>query len=40
MEIIIVVDCVPEEIEQFSLEDLKIDVNNTNQEYREYLKTA
>lgn len=33
----IVVDCVPEEIEQHHLRDLKEDVANTNKKYREYL---
>ena len=34
----IVVDCVPEEIEQYHLRDLKEDVANTNQTYRGYLR--
>jgi hypothetical protein len=33
----IVVDCVPEEIEQYHLRDLKEDVAKTNQNYRDYL---
>lgn len=33
----IVVDCVPGEIEQYHLRDLKTDVANTNQKYRDYL---
>jgi hypothetical protein len=33
----IVVDCVPEEIEQYHLRDLKEDVAKTNQKYRDYL---
>jgi hypothetical protein len=33
----IVVDCVPEEIEQYHLRDLKEDVANTNKNYRDYL---
>jgi hypothetical protein len=33
----IVVDCVPEEIEQYHLRDLKEDVAKTNQNYRSYL---
>lgn len=33
----IVVDCVPEELEQYHLRDLKEDVRNTNEKYRGYL---
>lgn len=33
----IVVDCVPEEIEQYHLADLKQDVANSNQKYRTWL---
>jgi len=33
----IVVDCVPEEIEQYHLRDLKEDVAKTNEKYRDYL---
>lgn len=33
----IVVDCVPEEIERYHLNDLREDVANTNAKYREYL---
>jgi hypothetical protein len=33
----IVVHCVPDELEQYHLEDLKQDVLNANQKYREYL---
>lgn len=33
----IVVDCVPEEIEQYHLRDLKEDVANANRKYRDYL---
>ena len=33
----ILVDCVPEEIEQYHLRDLKEDVAKTNQNYRDYL---
>jgi len=36
----IVVDCVPEEIEKYHLSDLREDVANTNQKYREYLVDA
>ena len=33
----IVVDCVPEEIQQYHLKDLKSDVANSNQKYKEYV---
>jgi hypothetical protein len=33
----IVVDCVPEEIEQYHLRDLKEDVSNTNAKFRQFL---
>jgi hypothetical protein len=33
----IVVDCVPEEIEQYHLRDLKEDAAKTNEKYRDYL---
>lgn len=36
----IVVDCVPEEIEQYHLRDLKEDVANTNKKYRDFLTTV
>jgi hypothetical protein len=34
----IVIDCVPEEIEQYHLRYLKEDVATTNKKYREYLE--
>lgn len=34
----IVVDCVPDEIEQYHLKDLKEDVSNANLKYRIHLK--
>lgn len=34
----IVVDCVPEEIAQYHLRDLKQDVANANKNYRDYLE--
>jgi KaiC/GvpD/RAD55 family RecA-like ATPase len=34
----IVVDCVPEELEQYHLRDLKQDVANTNKKVRAYLE--
>jgi hypothetical protein len=33
----IVVDCVPEELEQYYLRDLKEDVTNSNTKFREFL---
>lgn len=33
----IVVDCVPEELEQYHLRDLKEDVNAVNEQYQQYL---
>ena len=33
----IVVDCVPDEIEQYHLRDLREDVNNSNQKYSQFL---
>jgi len=36
----IVVDCVPDEIEQYHLADLKQDVAVANKEYREHLQKA
>ncbi len=33
----IIVDCVPEEIQQYHLKDLKTDVSNSNQKYKEYV---
>lgn len=34
----IVVDCVPEELEQYHLKDLKEDVCNANEKYRRHLR--
>jgi len=33
----IIIYCVPEEVKQFHLRDIKEDVATTNQKYREYL---
>ena len=33
----IVVDCVPEEIQQYHLKDLKADVSNSNDKYKEHV---
>jgi hypothetical protein len=34
----IVLDCVPNEIEKYHLNDLKLDVQNTNDKYKEHLR--
>lgn len=33
----IIVDCVPEEIQQYHLNDLKVDVASSNAKYKDYL---